>query len=444
MRKPRIYLVLETFLPLIGGVEMQTLAQARVLKARGYEVKILTFRHNAAWMPNEVIDGVPVVRVAGLLLGHRERLPRPLKRFFYFLALFVMAWTVWQQRHHYDVLQLCKFSVMVIPLSLVCRLARKPLVVLVIGMGIDKSVQNGSSAMLLAGPLDPAEPWLRVDGHAAVAGDLEQLAHLGKPIVRMVGYLLNHIRVVVVILSSRMKHYLPEQGLNLADIRLIPNGVDLSRFRVALANGPSDHRELATCQRYRTVVCVSKLRYEKGIDVLLQAWRLVQEADPSLNARLIIVGNGPLQAQLECMAQALGIAERVEFTGAQEDVAAQLHRGSIAVLPSRSEGMPNALLEAMACGLACVATRVSGSEDLIRHGVSGLLVEVEDYQGMAQALLTLLRDPTVVRQYQRAARETIERHYSLERVVDRYAALYQEITDSRAPDRNCAVMPSSS
>lgn len=427
MNKPRIYILLETFLPLIGGVETQTLAQARSLRARGYEVKILTFRHNSAWSPNEVIDDVPVIRVAGLLLGRRERLPRVLRRFLYFLALLVMAWTVWQHRHRYDVLQICKFSAIVIPNSLVCRLAHKPLVIIVIGMGIDKSLKDASSTMLLAGPLDPAAPWLQVDGHATVAGDLEQLAHLGKPIVRIAGYLLSNMRAVILVRSSRMKSYLPEHGLNLPDIRFIPNGVDLTRFRSVPANNDSSYRGIAPNQRFRTVVCISKMRYEKGIDVLLQAWRLVLETDPTLNARLIIVGNGPLQNQLEHMAKALGIAETIEFTGVRADIAEQLHRGSIAVLPSRSEGMPNALLEAMACGLACVATRVSGSEDLIQPGTNGLLVEVGDYQGMAQALLILLRNPALVTRYQCAARESIEKYYSLEHVVDRYAELYQEV-----------------
>jgi glycosyltransferase involved in cell wall biosynthesis len=93
--------------------------------------------------------------------------------------------------------------------------------------------------------------------------------------------------------------------------------------------------------------------------------------------------------------------------------------------------MPNAVLEAMACGLPCVATRVSGSEDIIRHGVNGLLVESEDYQAMAQALLALLRDPALARQFGRVARATMEKHYSLERVTDIYVELYRSITGRR-------------
>ena len=101
----------------------------------------------------------------------------------------------------------------------------------------------------------------------------------------------------------------------------------------------------------------------------------------------------------------------------------------MAVLPSRWEGMPNALLEGMACGLPCVATRVSGSEDIIQHGINGLLVESEDYQDMAQALLTLLRDPGLAQKYGQAAHGTVDRHYSLERVMDRYVELYQRIAE---------------
>ena len=125
------------------------------------------------------------------------------------------------------------------------------------------------------------------------------------------------------------------------------------------------------------------------------------------------------------MAEELGITNSVEFAGMLNDVVAQLRRSAIGTLPSRWEGMPNAILEAMACSLPCVATRVSGSEDIIQHGVNGLLVEPEDYQDMAQALITLLQNPRLVHEYGQVGRETIEKHYSLEAITDRYTELYQ-------------------
>ena len=105
----------------------------------------------------------------------------------------------------------------------------------------------------------------------------------------------------------------------------------------------------------------------------------------------------------------------------------QFHRGNLAVLPSRFEGMPNAVLEAMACGLPCVATRVSGSEDIIQHGINGLLVEPQDYENMAKALLTLLCDPVLAKKYGHAARIRIEQHYSFQRILNMYIELYQEL-----------------
>jgi glycosyltransferase involved in cell wall biosynthesis len=219
-----------------------------------------------------------------------------------------------------------------------------------------------------------------------------------------------------------MKTSLAEHNFQMSDIQLIPNGVDITRFH------PSG-MDTTLAEREQVVVCVACLRYQKGIDVLLQAWHLVHKQAPQ--ARLIIVGGGSLQSQLEHMAHALNITDSVEFTGQQSDIPAQLHRGNLAVLPSRWEGMPNALLEAMACGLACVATRVSGSEDIIQQGVNGLLVEPEDYQGMAEAILTLLRNPALVQEYGRAARQTIEQHYSFEQVMGRYIELYQRIAERR-------------
>ncbi len=222
-----------------------------------------------------------------------------------------------------------------------------------------------------------------------------------------------------------MKRELAARGLDLP-VMLIPNGVDLARF-VPVRTGPLQD------EHARTVVCVCRLTYQKGVDVLLRAWNLVHAQAPA--ARLIIVGNGPLRRELEHLAEALGVASTVEFTGLQSDVPAQLQRAGVAVLASRFEGMPNAVLEAMACGLACVATRVSGSEELIQHGVNGLLVEPEDDQGLGQALLSLLQDPALAQTYGHAARVTVEQYYSLDRMTDRYFALYETLAHGGPLDR---------
>lgn len=431
--KPRIYIAITTFLPLVGGAETQTLAQAQRLLENGHDVQVVTFRHERSWARSEVIRGVPVLRVAGGLLGDREKYPRIVQRLLYFLAMFVISWTLLRHRKRYDVLQVCQCSLLVLPLALVCKVARKPMTIVLISAGSDKASKTSAAATLVAGPLDPATPWLQVDGQTWIDGDLYGLKSGGATVVALTRGLLKQIGAVMIVLSSRMLRYLKENDFDLPGTRLVPNGVDIVRFQPAPV-------ELSDARHAQTVVCVSKLRYEKGIDVLLQAWRLVQEECPT--ARLVIVGSGPMEQQLKRLAAALTVTESVEFAGLQSDVPGQLHRGAIGILPSRWEGMPNALLEAMASGLACVATRVSGSEDVIRSGVNGLLVESEAYEAMAQALLTLLHDPALACQYGEAARATIEKQYTLEQVIGMYTDIYQSVIRNQRPTAGEVSHPS--
>lgn len=419
--KTRIYIAIPTFHPLVGGAETQTLAQSQRLIEKGYQIQIITFRHHHTWLSRETIQGVPVMRVAGLFLGRRDTLPRLLQRLMYLIAIIVMSWTLWHHRKKYDILQVCQLGSLCLPLAAVCRLARKPMTILLINSGSgDPRTKSKGPATLLAGPLDPKTPWLRVDGPTWIDGDIYGVLSM-KNFIRSTMYrLLQDVHAVLLVLSTQMLHCLKEHNLDLPGTRVIPNGVDIVRFQPPPSN-------LTNEEWAKTVVCVSKLRYEKGTDVLLQAWHLVQKQMP--DARLIIVGSGPLQGQQEMLADTLHIRQSVEFAGLQSDVPAQLHRGMIAVLPSRWEGMPNALLEAMATGCACVATRVSGSEDLIQSGVNGLLVTPEDYSGLAEALLTLLKDPTLAKKYGAAARARIEQHYTLEHILDMYIDLYRELAN---------------
>jgi len=418
----RIYFVIATFLPMVGGAENQAFLHARSLQRRGFTTTILTLRHNRTWLPREVIEDVSTIRVGGIFLGDREKLPGPLRKLMYLLSLLIMNWTLWQDRKSYDVIHLYQLGLLALPVAFVCRLTGKALIVSVRAAGSSKLTKSYKDVSLIAGPLDIDMPWLHVHEQSALDGDLESLERLGKVAVRLTHYLLYRTQAAVVILSSQMKNYLAEHDFHLPNIQLIPNGVDTNCFTPVCADTVPN-------ERAQVVVCVSRLSYQKGIDVLLQAWRLVQQESPM--ARLIIVGTGPIQVQLERLAQELDIRDSIELTGLRHDVPEQLHRGDIAVLPSRFEGMPNAVLEAMASGLPCVATRVSGSEDIIQHGVNGLLVESEDYQGLAEALLELLCDAVLVRRLGQAARETVEKQYSLEHITDAYVELYEKIAGRR-------------
>lgn len=418
--KPRIYVVISTFLPYVGGAEMQTLAKCQRLRENGNKVRIVTFRHQKDWKVREEVKGVQTIRVAGALLGGREKYPRPIQQFLYLLATFVMCWTIWDHRENFDVLLVCQLNVLTLPLSLVCLLAKKPMTIIVISAGTDKADLK-AEPRLLAGPLDPNQEWLKVDSQGWInGGDLQGLERKGKLGLKLTRTFLYRAKAVAIVLSTRTQRYLKEHGFDQLEVERIPNGVDVVRFHPAPAVSPEEEQK-----KNLRVICVSRLRHEKGNDVLLQAWHLVQKQKPE--ARLILVGDGPSEAQLKRLARELNILESVEFAGQQSDIPAQLHRASIGILPSRWEGMPNALLEYMASGLASIATRVSGSEDLIQPGVNGLLVESEDYKGMAEALLTLLGNGELIQRYGAAARQTVEQSYTIEYVTKRYLEVYQRL-----------------
>src|SRR2546428_4525339 len=96
MNNPRIYIVIATFLPAIGGAEKQAFAQALALRQRGHAATIVTFRHRHNWPRYEVLEGVPVIRVAGMFLRDRSKLPRLLQKVAYLIAILTMGWRLWR------------------------------------------------------------------------------------------------------------------------------------------------------------------------------------------------------------------------------------------------------------------------------------------------------------------------------------------------------------
>jgi glycosyltransferase involved in cell wall biosynthesis len=132
------------------------------------------------------------------------------------------------------------------------------------------------------------------------------------------------------------------------------------------------------------------------------------------------------------LAADLNIRDSVEFLGVQSDIVGLLQQSWGFALPSRNEGMSNALLEAMACGLPCVATRVSGSEDVIADGLNGILVEPDQPTQMAEALRRLLEDSELAQRLGHEARATVVRDYQLSHNVERCLALYRHVLAEQA------------
>lgn len=195
-------------------------------------------------------------------------------------------------------------------------------------------------------------------------------------------------------------------------IVVVGNGLDTNRFR------PGPHSP-----RARRVIVVANLRSEKGHDVLLQAAALVLKERP--DARFDIVGDGPQLATLRAQAEDLGLTYAVSFLGHSEHVEDRLLGAEIFALPSRSEAMPNALLEAMSAGLPVVASGVGGIVEVVDHERTGLLVPAGDPAPLARQLLRLMADPALGARLGQAARAEVVSRYSFDRMVAAFEGVYQ-------------------
>lgn len=203
------------------------------------------------------------------------------------------------------------------------------------------------------------------------------------------------------------------EGVASAKIRLIPNGVDL----------PTETAR-AQARPLRRIVMVANLRQEKGHDVLIDAAPQIFSSCP--DAEICLAGTGPMADALHERARARGVGGRVQFLGLCEDVPALLASSDIFVLPSRSEALPNALIEAMAAGLPVVASRVGGIPEIVSDGQNGVLVEPGRPGALASAIVNLMDHPSAAFGLGSAARSWVSRTYSFERMVSSTERVYIE------------------
>lgn len=187
------------------------------------------------------------------------------------------------------------------------------------------------------------------------------------------------------------------------------------------------------------VLTVARLSHEKGLDTLIDAWVEVVARRP--DARLVVVGDGPDRGQLQSRIRDAGLSETILLAGFLPDVWPALLAADVFCLPSNSEGMPNALLEAMAAGRPIVATDVGGNPEAIEHLTSGLLVPSNDPRALADGLVQLIEDRELAERLGRAALETIERRFTAADVAGRYEALYERLLEPWGERRACAASP---
>jgi glycosyltransferase involved in cell wall biosynthesis len=381
---PGVAMIISSFYPHIGGAERQAQQLASRLLQNGVTVHVLT-RRLPGLVPYEEIDGIPIHRVTTIGRG----------------ALASLSYTasalMWLFRHRsdLDVLHCYQpFSPMTIGLT-AKALWDKPIIV--------KLTTSGSH------------------------GNLREIQRM--PLTQMRKRMMQRVDRFVAI-SAEMMAELRAWDIPAERIVQIPNGVDTNGFAPPTLKDKQRAREvLGLANTVQVTVYAGRLTAKKRVDILLQAWKFVCRLHTS--ARLLLVGDGPERTALQALAGELDLGQSVTFCGAQPEVLPYLHAADLFVLPSVSEGLSNALLEAMAAGLSCIASNIGGNVDLIADEENGVLFEPGNIKQLTDMLLRLSRNEAEREEFGRRARETVEANYSMDRVAEKYMELYHCLLESR-------------
>jgi L-malate glycosyltransferase len=228
--------------------------------------------------------------------------------------------------------------------------------------------------------------------------------------------------------SDQVRGYMIEQdGLDPKKVVTVYNGIDTEKIDAAPV--PADLREsLGVGHAKQLVVTVCNVRRVKGIETLLRAAAQVVKEKPDVVFAIVGFINEPDYLQeIGALRDSLGLNRNVVFPGRRLDIFSILKSADVFCLPSLSEGLSNALLEAMAAGLPAVATRVGGNPEVIIEGETGFIVESGDDVNMAGRLLTLLRDPARARHMGEQGRSVIRNKFTTQTMSDRVVSLYDAL-----------------
>jgi len=236
-----------------------------------------------------------------------------------------------------------------------------------------------------------------------------------------------YARKVVVVSEPVREFYVGRVALPRRKIVVIPNGVDLEVFAACERQHAREavRREFGLPQSATIVISVGRLVPQKGHEVLIDAF--ASPAAQHSDLFLAIVGRGPDEQRLGERARQLGLAERVLFTGSRNDVPRLLAASDVYVAASTREGHPLSIIEAMASGLAVVATAVEGVTGVVEPGVTGLLAPVGDAEAIARALLRLLHDGSRRAAMGAAAEKIAGMRFRVGRMVRAYEHVFKGV-----------------
>ena len=355
----------------IGGAQRVLLDQANWFQQRGYRV-VVAFLYDRDQLHTrwQAASGYPVIDLQAYSPGTGL-----LEQAWDLLRGMMRLWSL-LRREHFDVIETFTF---------------------------DSNIPGMILSWLAGVPL-------RVASHHGKVGNVSRLQEKLHLIIAKL------TASVIVAVSSQVCEDLVAAGLDPRKIVVIPNGVNLAAPDSAVLSHV--RHELNLDGGKTVLVSIGRLVYQKAHNVLVDAMRLVLAEAPEVT--LYIAGEGPLRKPLEEQIRQADLLDHVHLLGNRTDIPELLRLTDIFVLPSRWEGLPMALLEAMDAGLPVVATDVEGVEEVIEKEINGLLVPPEDTGALADALLRLIRDKSLRERMGELARQRVEEHYTTDGMCQKY------------------------
>lgn len=239
------------------------------------------------------------------------------------------------------------------------------------------------------------------------------------------GFLLRYFSVVTGVSGVIVAEM---QKIGIKNSIKIVNGVDIKKYNVAIKNIELSN-SLGLDPSQIVFGMVSSLTSEKNHSCALTAFASIDNK----KSQLLIIGDGPLLEKLKCQAAAMNILERVCFAGRHRNINEILSVIDVFLLPSLMEGLPMALLEAMACGKAVIASRVGENANVVDHNISGIIVEPGDVDDLAQAMQVLLRRNDLIKEFGQQARITVENQFSAKLMTRNYCQMYDQLLAGDGP-----------
>lgn len=371
--KLKICMLLERFYPAVGGTELQAQRLATALINSGNDVFILTARLKGL-SKYEQIEGLPVYRS----FSHGQGIISSL--FFLFSSFIFLL----KNRQKYDIIHVHLASSHAFSAILIKKLLNKKII-------------------------------LKFGG-ARATGDIG--TSLSKPWGKLKIKIIKKYFDMFAIPSNEIYKELTVFGFPQEKIIKISNGVDTDYFnQVSEPDRLNLRKNLNLPEKGLIAIYTGRIEKGKGIEFLIEQWGAVK------NVYLLILGSGSSENELK----KIGLQKNIHFLGFKDNIKEYLQASDIFILPSFGEGLSNALLEAMSCGLVVIANKISANEEVITNNINGIIINILNEQELALTVDKLIKNKELIDKLGNHARETVENYFSLTRITNLYITLYKKI-----------------